>query len=130
MHKILASKYHKNIKFKHVLCVIISKWKNICENLNKSESHINYLSECLKSDILPMGLNLANLVKSKEIWEGNKANISNLLMGSSKSLLRIQLDRWKMKKLELEGMFDKSYAAAKEAFAKESQAERTQYQSV
>ena len=59
--------------------LIISELKKNVEKFSKSISHIEYLNFCQQKEVIPKGLNLANLLKSEELWKGNEVKIMKTL---------------------------------------------------
>ena len=76
---------------------IIKNLKKIFEKNAKAMSHIQYLNLCKENEVIPKGLNLANLIKSEELWKGNESKILEALNGTSKNIV-LQLHFFLLKK--------------------------------
>ena len=99
---------------------IIKNLKKIFEKNAKAMSHIQYLNLCKENEVIPKGLNLANLIKSEELWKGNESKILEALNGTSKNIVEDQIDRWVVTKSELDQKIHELRKVAKNVFNQEA----------
>ena len=81
---------------------LTNKLMKVIKRLSKVNSHIEYLEDCKVRKIIPRGINLPFLIKSGELWKGNKNKILNILNKSCEELLNVTLLCWKNVKMSLE----------------------------
>ena len=69
--------------------------------------------------IMPNGLNLEHLVKSKHLWEANKDVISRILKIGSKQVIEAHIKKWERVKTQKVKEFHKLREDVKEHFSDE-----------
>ena len=82
--------------------ILVNKWGKVFKRLGLVKSRVKYLHECQKHKIVPQGLILPFLIKSEELWKGNKARTLEVLLKGSVDLQEVQLSRWEKEKDDIE----------------------------